>query len=94
MERDEEAREMYRDDLTACPSFIAELALSDAESEQAAQALSGNDLLELGRIVVAALERTADELIALRADESGITPGEAAQRMFEVYRPEPVRRAA
>lgn len=88
MERDDEAREAYRDDLTACPDFIAELALSDQEAEQAAQALNDRDLTELGRIVAAALERAADELIALRADESGITPGEAAERMYEVYRPD------
>ena len=92
--RDDESREAYRDDLIACPDFIAELALSDEEAERAAAAVTDADMAELGRIVTTALYRAADELIATRADESGITPGEAAERMYEAYRPEPARGAA
>jgi len=92
--RDDESREAYRDDLIECPDFIAELALENEEAERAAAAVTDADMAELGRIVTTALYRAADELIATRADESGITPGEAAQRMYEVYRPEPARGAA
>ena len=94
MELDDEMREAYRDDLIACPDFIAELALENEEAERAAAAVTDADMAELGRIVTTALYRAADELIATRADESGITPGEAAERMYEAYRPEPARGAA
>lgn len=94
MERDDEAREAYREDLIACPSFIAELALENEEADRMAAAINGADMAEAGRIFTTALYREADDLIARRADESGITPGEAAERMFEVYRPEPMGKAA
>lgn len=86
MERDDEMREAYRDDLIACPDFIAELALENEEAERAAAAVKDADMAELGRVVTTALYRAADELIATRAEEFGITPGDAAQRMYVVYR--------
>lgn len=92
--RDDDSRELFRDALIACPSFIAELALENEEAESVAAAINDRDLAEVGRIFVTALYREADDLIARRADESGIMPGEAAERMFEVYRPEPVGKAA
>src|SRR5699024_1741959 len=92
--RDDEMREAYRDDLIACPDFIAELALEDEEAERAAAAVTDADMAEVGRIVTTALYRAADELIATRADESGITPGEAAGRRYWVDRREPARGAA
>ena len=80
--------------LTACPDFIAEVPLNPEECLAAARAVNDGDLLELGRVFLAAIEREASECIAVKAEECGITPGEAAERLYSIYRPQPTRRAA
>ena len=81
-------RDQYQDDLVECSSFIAELALENEEADSIAIAMKSNNLREIGMALVNALYRAADELIVTRADESGITSGEAAKRLYEAYRPE------
>lgn len=39
-------------------------------------------------------EREASEYIAAKSEECGITPGEAAERLYGIYMPQPARRAA
>lgn len=80
--------------LTACPDFIAEVQLNPEECIAAAKAAKDGDLLELGRVFLAAIEREASECIAVKAEECGITHGEAAERLVRIYRTEPARRAA
>lgn len=83
-QRDDEQRADY---LTCCPDFIAEVVLNDEECTAAASAISDGDMSELGRIFLRAAEREASERIAVQADECGITPGEAAARLYGIYRP-------
>lgn len=93
-ERDDELRATYLPALTACPDFIAEVPLNPEECIAAAKAVNDGDLLELGRLFLAAIEREASECIAVKAEECGITPGEAAERLYGIYMPQPARRAA
>lgn len=86
-ELDDATREAYCDDLVACPDFIAELALENEEAERVAAAMQDNDMKEVGLALISALYRAADDLVAARAKEFGITSGEAAERMYELYRP-------
>lgn len=81
-------------DLACCPDFIAEVPLNPEECIAAAKAVNVGDLLELGRLFLAAIEREASECIAVKAEECGITQGEAAERLVRIYRDEPVRAAA
>ena len=84
----------YLNSLTACPDFIAEVPLNTEECIAAALAVDAGDMLRLGRLFLAAIEREASECIAVKAEECGITPGEAAKRVYGIYRPQPARRAA
>lgn len=93
-ERDDEQRDSYLSDLTCCPDFISEVPLNPEECIAAAKAVNDGDLLELGRLFLAAIEREASECIAVKAEECGITPGEAAERLYGIYMPQPARRAA
>lgn len=93
-EMDDELRQALREDLIACPMFIGELALAPLDCERVSAAIRDRDMAELGRVYVAALEREADDAIERRADEDDMTPGEAAQRLYDIYRPEPERKAA
>jgi len=93
-ERDDELRATYLPALTACPDFIAEVPLNPEECIAAAKAVNDGDLLELGRVFLVAIEREASECIAVKAEECGITQGEAAERLYGIYRPQPARRAA
>lgn len=93
-ERDDELRDSYLSDMTCCPDFIAEVPLNPEECIAAAKAVNDGDLLELGRLFLAAIEREASECIAVKAEECGITPGEAAERLYGIYMPQPARRAA
>ena len=93
-ERDDELRDSYLTALTACPDFIAEVPLNPEECTAAAKAINDGDLLELGRVFLAAIEREASECIAVKAEECGITPGEAAERLVRIYRIELMRAAA
>ena len=93
-ERDEELRVTYLTDLICCPDFIAEVPLNREECIAAAKAVNDGDLTELGRLFLAAIEREASECIAVKAEECGITPGEAAERLYGIYRPHPARRVA
>lgn len=86
MERDDDMGNQYRDELIACPSFIAELALENEEAESIAIAVRTNDLHVIGIALIDALYRAADDMIVTRADESGTTPGEAAKHLYEAYR--------
>ena len=93
-ERDEALRHEFHFELTCCPDFISEVPLNPEECIAAAKAVNDGDLLELGRLFLAAIEREASECIAVKAEECGITPGEAAERLVRIYRTEPARRAA
>ena len=93
-ERDDELRVTYLTALTGCPDFITEVPLNPEECIAAAKAVNDGDLLELGRVFLAAIEREASECIAVKAGECGITPGEAAERLYGIYMPQPARRAA
>lgn len=93
-ERDDGLRATYLPALSACPDFIADVPLNPEECIAAAKAVNDGDLLELGRLFLAAIEREASECIAVKAEECGITPGEAAQRLYGIYMPQPARRAA
>ena len=92
--RDDELRVTHMLALTSCPDFIAEVPLNPEECLAAARAVSVGDMLDLGRLFLAAIEREASERIAVKAEECGITPGEAAERLFGIYQPQPARRAA
>lgn len=93
-ERDDDLRATYLTALTTCPDFIAEVPLNPEECIAAAKAVNDGDLLELGRVFLAAIEREASECIAVKAGECGITPGEAAERLYGIYKPEAARNAA
>lgn len=93
-ERDDEMRATYMTALTACPDFIAEVPLNSEECIAAARAVKVGDMADLGRLFLAAIEREASECIAVKAEECGITPGEAAERLYGIYMPQPARRAA
>lgn len=93
-ERDDYLRAAYLSALTCCPDFISEVPLNPEECIAAAKAVNDGDLLELGRLFLAAIEREASECIAVKAEECGITPGEAAERLYGIYMPQPARRAA
>lgn len=93
-ERDDELRATYLSALTACPDFIAKVPLNPEECIAAARAVKVGDMTDLGRLFLAAIEREASECIAVKAEECGITPGEAAERLFAIYRTEPMRAAA
>ena len=93
-ERDDELRATYLNSLTACPDFIAAVPLNPEECIAVARAVSVGDMADLGRLFLAAIEREASEHIAVKAEECGITPGEAAQRLYSIYRPVPMRAAA
>lgn len=84
---DDELRATYLAALTGCPDFIAKAVLNDEECTAAASAISDGDMAELGRICLRAAERVASEYIAAKAWECGITPGEAAERLYSIYRP-------
>ncbi len=93
-ERDDDAREDYRERLTQCPDFLGEVPMNAQECEAAAAAIKAGDLAELGRVFLRAAEREADEHIAVKSDETGCTSGEAAERLWRIYRPEPQKVAA
>lgn len=93
-ERDDELRDTYLIALTTCPDFIAEVPLNPEECLAAAMAVNVGDMADLGRLFLAAIEREASECIAVKAEECGITQGEAAQRLYGIYRPVPMRAAA
>lgn len=93
-ERDDELRATYLSDLTCCPDFIAEVPLNPEECIAAARAVNVGDMTDLGRLFLAAIEREASERIAVKAEECGITPGEAAERLVAIYRTDPMRAAA
>ena len=59
------------------------------ECAAAANAIKGADMAELGRVFLAAVEREASKLIEASADQFRITPGEAAERLYGIYRPKP-----
>ena len=86
---DNNLRDSYMADLTACPDFIAGVPLNREECIAAAKAVNDGDMTELGRLFIAAIEREASECIAVRAEECGITTGEAAKRIYGIYRPQP-----
>lgn len=86
-ERDDEIRATYLTALTCCPDFIAEVPPNGEECAAMAAAINAGDMAELGRIYLRAAEREASECIAVRAEECGITAGEAAERLWEIYRP-------
>ena len=90
---DNELRDSYLANLTACPDFISEVPLNYEECAAAAKAINDGALTELGRLFLAAIEREASECIDVKAEECGITPGEAAQRLYGIYQPHPARRA-
>lgn len=92
--RDNDLRTAYLANLTACPDFIAEVPLNYEECFAAAKAVNDGDLTELGRLFLAAIEREASECIDVKAEECGITPGEAALRLYGIYKPEAARKAA
>lgn len=89
-ERDDDLRATYLYALTACPDFIAEVPLNSEECTAAARAVKVGDMTDLGRLFLAAIEREASECIAVKAEECGITPGEAAERLYGIYRTEPM----
>lgn len=86
-ERDDELRADYLTALTACPDFIAEVPLNPEECLAAARAVTVGDMADLGRLFLAAIEREASERIEVKANECGCTQGEAAARLYGIYRP-------
>lgn len=86
-ERDDELRQEYLDELVCCPDFIAEVPMNPEECKAAAAAINAGDMAELGRIFLRAAEREASEYITAKAEECGITAGEAAARLYGIYRP-------
>lgn len=84
---DDDLRVTYLIALTGCPDFIAKVVLNDKECTAAASAINAGNMDRLGRIFLRAAEREASERIAVRAEECGITPGEAAERLYSIYRP-------
>lgn len=93
-ERDDELRATYLIALTCCPDFLSEVPPNGEECAAMAAAINAGDMAELGRIYLRAAEREASECIAVKAEECGITPGEAAERLYGIYRPVPMRAAA
>ncbi len=93
-ERDDELRVTHLGELVCCPDFIAEVPMNGEECAAAAAAINAGDMAELGRIFLRAAEREASEHIAIKAEECGITPGEATERLVAIYRTEPMRAAA
>ncbi len=94
-EADAERRATFQDALICCADFIAEQSTAnDEEAAALAEAVNAADHAKIGQLFVALLYRQASEQIEDRADSAGLTFGEAAERLFEVYRPEPVRAAA
>lgn len=92
-ERDDELRVTYLTALTCCPDFIAEVPPNGEECTAMAAAIKAGDMAELGRIYLRAIEREASECIEVKANECGCTQGEAAERLWKIYRPE-VKKAA
>lgn len=92
-ERDDELRVTYLTALTGCPDFISEVPMNSEECAAAAAAITAGDMDRLGHIFLRAAEREASEYIAAKAEECGITPGEAAERLYSIYRPVPMRAA-
>lgn len=86
-ELDDEIRDDYLYSLTCCQDFIAEVLPNDEEYEAMAAAIKGRDMAELGRIYLLAIKREASEHIEVKANECGITQGEAARRLWDIYRP-------
>lgn len=86
-ERDDEQRADYLTDLTRCPDFLSEVPPNGEECMAMAAAINDGDMAELGRIYLRAAEREASEYITAKSEECGITAGEAAQRLYEIYRP-------
>lgn len=74
-------------DLACCPDFIAEVMLNDEECTAAALAINAGDMAQLGSIFLRAAEREASEYITAKSEECGITAGEAAERLYGIYRP-------
>lgn len=93
-ERDDELRATHLTALTCCPDFLGEVPMNPEECTAAAAAINAGDMAELGRIFLRAAEREASEHIAIKSEECGITPGEAAERLVAIYRNEPMRAAA
>ena len=93
-ESDDELRVTYMGELVCCPDFIADVPLNPEECIAAARAVNVGDMTDLGRLFLAAIEREASECIAVKAEECGITPGEAAERLVRIYRDAPMRAAA
>lgn len=93
-ERDDETRADYLDSLTCCPDFIAEVPPNGEECTAMAAAIKAGDMAELGRIYLRAIEREASECIEVKANECGCTQGEAAERLWKIYRPEVKKVAA
>lgn len=93
-ERDDDLRVTYLTALTGCPDFLSEVPPNGEECAAMAAAINAGDMAELGRIYLRAAEREASECIAAKAEECGITPGEAAERLYSIYKPQPARRAA
>lgn len=93
-ERDAELRVTYLTALTGCPDFISEVPMNSEECAAAAAAITAGDMDRLGHIFLRAAEREASECIAVKAEECGITPGEAAERLYGIYKPRQARRAA
>lgn len=86
-ERDDELLATYLPALTCCPDFIGEVALNAEECTAIAAAINAGDTMEAGRVFQAAVEREASEAIERRAEDSGATLGEAAERLFNLYKP-------
>lgn len=84
---DDEQRADYLTALTCCPDFLSEVPPNDEECAAMAAAINAGDMAELGRIFLRAAEREASERIAVKAEECGITAGEAAARLYGIYRP-------
>lgn len=85
---EDEAAEAFESDkreLAKSPRFIAELGLTNEDSESIAEAMRDGDTLQVGCIVADALEREAQESIEIRADRDGLTLNEAAAQLVEVY---------
>lgn len=86
-ERDDELRHEYLGELVCCHDFIAEVQMNPEECKAAAAAINAGDMAQLGRIFLRAAEREADEHIVIKSEECGITQGEAAARLYGIYRP-------
>lgn len=78
--------ERNKERLAESPDFIAEFGPTNEDAEAIAKALRDGDLLEVGRLYWAALERDAAEMVERRADERRIHEYEAAEQLVEIYR--------